>query len=602
MQLAALLRRAPAGTFLNSLIVMGGFVLSRVTGLLRDIIVSARFGTSADYGAYVAAFRITDLLYMVIIGGALGSAFIPVFIQLWERDGNARAWELASAVVTWALALLVGASVLLFVLAPWLTHWLYGGQGFDAPALQLTSDLTRLFLFSPLLLGLGGLAMAALNARDRFTLPALAPTIYNLGIIFGALFLTSLFNVGIWGLGWGVVLGALGYLLIQLPGLRALQMRLQLKWGRGLPELALVARQMGPRVFGQAASQISLLITAALTARLVLGAEKLAALNFAYQVMLLPYGIFALSLSTVAFPRLARLYSDGALDDLAAVVRRTLGSILYLTLPATVALIVLGQLVVRVLFQRGAFDDESLLFTSQALIGYASALPAFAASEILIRTFFAMQRTLIPVLVGLLQVALNLGLGLRFMADGADVGELALAFSIANNLEAIVLFVLLGGLLPGIWRSGAFWYSLLVALCATLLLGMALFGLRVASLDLLPALGLAAEYQWQRDLLPLLIWLGAVGFGGALLYLGITWLLGAQEPRTLLARLRRQSGSASRGAAQDGPLGRSMLRPYDRLRFLAEQALVERAEAVTKLVIAEAGDDFFAPMFAEAAT
>jgi putative peptidoglycan lipid II flippase len=502
--------------------------------------VSARFGTSADYGAYVAAFRITDLLYMVIIGGALGSAFIPLFTQLWERDGSGRAWELASAVVSWALAILVGASALLFVLAPWLTHWLYGGQGFDAAALQLTSDLTRLFLLSPLLLGLGGLAMAALNARDRFTLPALAPTVYNLGIIGGTL-LVSFFARPIWALGWGVVIGALGYLVVQLPGLHALGMRLRLRWGRGMPELITVAQQMTPRVFGQAASQISLMITAALTARLAFGAEKLAALNFAYQVMLLPYGIFALSLSTVAFPRLARLYNDGALDDLAAVVRRTLGTILYMTLPATVALIFLGDVVVRVLFQRGAFDNESLRFTSQALIGYASALPAFAASEILIRSFFAMQRTLIPVLVGLLQVALNLGLGLFFMADGADVGELALAFSIANNLEAIVLMVLLGSVLPGIWRSGAFWRSLAVALFCSFVLGAALFIERLRSLPLLPMLDINSVYVWQRDLLPLLIWLGAVGFGGAVLYLAITWLLGAQEPRALLARLRRQT-------------------------------------------------------------
>lgn len=198
MQLSAVLRRL--STQRNSLIVMGGFILSRLTGLIRDIVASYYFGTSAEMAAYGAAISTVDLLYLVIIGGALGSSFIPVFIELWERERPARAWELASAVVTWALIVLAIASAGLFVAAPWLAPLLYGGQGFTAATLELIVALTRLFLLSPLLLGLGGLAMAALNARDRFTMPALAPSIYNLGITGGALLAPWL---GIWGMAWG---------------------------------------------------------------------------------------------------------------------------------------------------------------------------------------------------------------------------------------------------------------------------------------------------------------------------------------------------------------------------------------------------------------
>ncbi len=531
--------RARTGLVFSSLIVMGGYLFSRITGLLREIVISAQFGTSAELGAYRAAFKVTDLLYMVIIGGALGSSFIPIFIQIWERDGQARAWRLASAVTTWALAILVVASVALWLAAAWLTRLFYGGQGFAAATLQLTTDLTRLFLLSPLLLGLGGLAMAALNARERFALPALAPAIYNIGIIGGALLLAP--TLGIWGLAWGVVAGAALYLLVQVPGLLALGMRLRPTLGNDLPEVRDVGVQMAPRVLGQAASQISILVTAALTARLALGAERLAGLDYAYQMMLLPYGIFSLSLATVAFPRLARLFAEQQYAELQERIRTTLGTILLLTLPATVALLLLAVPLVRVLFQRGAFDAISLDYTVVALLGYASALPAFAASEILIRSFFAMQRTWTPVLVGLLQVSLNLLLGTAALLLGGGVGALALAFSIANNVEALLLLLLLRRALPGIWHAPELWRSVQAALLASLLLGGVLWLVVQFSAAWLPALTLAGAYVWQRDLVGLVLWLAVVGVVGAVLYLLLAAALGAAPARQIMRRLRRQA-------------------------------------------------------------
>lgn len=555
---------AARGPLINSLIVMGGYMLSRATGLVREVVISRSFGTAAELGAFHAALRVTDLLYMVIIGGALGSSFIPVFIQVWERDGSARAWHLASAVVTWALALLALASGLLWVLAPWLTRWFYGGPGSSPAELDLTAALMRLFLLSPLLLGLGGLAMAALNARDRFTLPALAPATYNLGIIGGALLLAP--GLGIWGLAWGVVVGAIIYLLVQIPGLWGLGMRLRLTFDgapahapagaadgaapapRRPPELGTIARQMGPRVVGQAASQISLLVTAALTTWLAVGLERLAGLNYAYQMMLLPYGVFSLSLSTVAFPRLARLFADGQRAELVASIRRTLGTILFLTLPTTVALLVLTVPLVRLLFQRAAFDATSLLHTTEPLLGYALALPAFAAAEILIRAFYAMQKTWIPVLVGLLQVGLNLVLGTLALWLGYGVGMLTLAFSVANTLEALLLLLLLGRSLPGIWQTGRLWRSLGAALLGTLGLALLLLILEELSLPLLPFLASTGGYRWPADFWPLTGWLAGVGLAGTALYVGLAAAFGSTEACFCLGRVwqavRRRSSAA----------------------------------------------------------
>jgi len=538
VQLASLLRRARSGALASSLIVMAGFVLSRATGVLRDVIATALFGTSAEYTAYVAAFRITDLLYLVFIGGALGSSFIPVFIQAWEREGEGRAWELASGVVTWALMLLAAASAALFVAAPWLTAALYGGPEVTAATLDLITGLSRLFLLSPLLLGLGGLAMAALNARDRFTLPALAPSVYNLGIIGGAL-CAPLLGVGIWGMAWGVVAGALLYLLVQLPGLRALGMRIRPTLGRGVAELGQVARQMGPRVLGQAASHVSAAATLVLAARLPDGEPKIAALGIAFQVMLLPYGVFSLSLSQVAFPRLARLHAEGRHAELGADVRRTLGTILWLTLPAAAGLVVLGAPAVRVLFQRGEFDETSLRYTVAALSGYAAALPAFAASEILIRAFYAMQRTWTPVLVGLLQVGLNLSLGAALLGAGGDVDALALAFSLANNAEAALLMLLLARSLPGLWRDAGLWRTVLASLAASLAVGSGAIALRRALEPLEPALALGAAYSWRSDLPLLLGALITIALASTALYLALSLALGAAPARAALGRLRQ---------------------------------------------------------------
>jgi putative peptidoglycan lipid II flippase len=542
--MAGLSATAGRAALRNSLLVMGGFVLSRLTGLLRDMVVLAQFGTSAELGAYRAAFKLPDLLYLLVIGGALGSALIPLWIETLAKHGEQRAWRLASAVICWSLAALALCSALLALLAEPLVRWLYAGPGFDAPTLALTEDLTRLFLLSPLLLGLGGLALALLNALDRFLLPALAPSVYNLGILAGALLAAYLPpEQRIWALAWGVVGGALLYLLVQVPGLLRAGMRLSPTLGRGMPELPLLGRQLVPRLFGQAAAQINIVVTAVLVARLPGGAERLVGLDAAFQLMLLPYGVFALSLSTVAFPTLSRLYAGGQRAEMAATIRSTLATICLLTIPSAIALMVLSTPLVRLLFERGSFDALSTSLTVAPLIGYASALPAFAISEIVIRSFFAMQDTRTPVLVGLATVALNLLLG--GLAFGLNMGVLwiALAFSLANNLEALLLFLLLGRRLPGLWDDARLRRSLRgVALGSLALLGF-LLALRILSGALVPQLTTPAPgYRFPQDTPLLALWLLAVGALGALLYAAVAAWGGASEVRVFVGRLRARIG------------------------------------------------------------
>jgi putative peptidoglycan lipid II flippase len=528
-QLPARVRQLPA-----SLLMMAGFILSRLTGLLRDLLVSYQFGTSSALAAYNAAVTLTDLLYMVIIGGALGTAFLPVFSQRRRQSGDAAAWQLFNAVVSWALIVLGAASLLIWAAAPLLAPLLYGGRGFDAATLTLTADLMRLFLLSPLLLGLGGLAAETLKVRQHFLLPALIPTLYNLGMIGGALFAPQ---YGIFGLAWGVVAGAALYLLVQLPLLYRFGLRFVPTIRAEAAAVRRIAVQMGPRVLGQAAAQISLVVTLALAARLDDGDAKVSALRYAMTLMMLPFGIFALSLSSVAFARMADQAAAGNSAAVQTTIRVTLGRILWLTLPATAVLLALGEPLARLLFERGAFDARSLGYTGNALFGYALALPAFAASEILVRSFYALQRTWPPVLVGLGQVLLNLTIGSVLISRGADLAAIATGFAIANSIEALLLIVWLQRDLPGLWRNGPFIRTVLGATAASALVGGLLLLARILSADLVRGLQAFDGYRWQSDLAGLLLWNATAGLLALALYGGLSLLLQLAPAREIAGRL-----------------------------------------------------------------
>src|SRR6266545_1319203 len=405
---AASPRGARFGPFFNTLIVAGGYLLSRVLGLGRDVIISAQFGTLPEYGAYRATFSILDLIYIVIAGGALGSAFIPVFAGFLSEQREDDAWRLASGLLNLAFVALVLACLLIGLLADPLVA-LTIGRGFTPDQRALTALLLRLMLVQPVLLGLGGLAKATLESFDRFALPAIGSNLYNIGIIGGALLAPWL---GIYGLVWGVVVGAALFLLVQLPGLRAVGMRYiwnverrtqnaeqaarrsmfyALRSALYAPGLGRVGRLLGPRLFGQAAWQVNQIALVSFAS--ILGAGTVAANGYALTLMLLPHGLIALSLGTVIFPQLARLHAAGDRATFRDTTVGALRSVLFLALPASAILGILAQPIVRALFERGKFTAASTALTSEALVFYLLGLWAFAAAEIVVRSFYAMQDT-----------------------------------------------------------------------------------------------------------------------------------------------------------------------------------------------------------------
>jgi putative peptidoglycan lipid II flippase len=437
----------------SAAIVGAAFIVSRVLGLVREVIFAHRFGTSAELDAYISAFRIPDLLFLVVMSGAFGSAFIPVFGGFLARGEREHAWRLASAVITLTatVAIVLGAVILVFadpimryVVAPDLSP----------EAHRLATQMMRLLLLSPILLGLGIAAKGILEAQDLFTLPALAPVLYNIAIILAALLLAP--RWGIQGVAIGVIVGAALHVAVQVPGLVRTGLRFRPTWSRATPGLATVARLLAPRVVGQAAFQINFIAVNHFAA--ALGEGRVSGLNYAWQIMMLPHGVLALSISTVVFPTMARAYEHGDLDTVSATFAKALTPLLFLILPASVGLFELRTAIIQSVFQTGAFGVTSTSLVTEPLAFLALGLSAYAVVEVLARTFYALQDTKTPVITGIAIIIVNIALG-AILSPRIGHAGLAIALSVSTGIEAVALFALLRKQIDGLGAEFAWWFA-----------------------------------------------------------------------------------------------------------------------------------------------
>lgn len=424
------------------MIMMVAIMASRLTGVLREMVISYQFGTGRHYEAYLAGNRIPELVFQVVAGGAVASAFIPVFTGYLARDERDEGWRMVSSLFNLAIAILIPISAALIVLAPQVIRVI--APGFDEETSALAANLARVMLLSPIFFTLGCFATSVLNSHHRFLLASLAPSSYNLGIIAGAWFLAEPF--GIYGLALGSATGALLFLLVQMPGLWQVRMAYSRVLDIWHPGVRQVGKLMLPRTVGLGVAQLNFLVTLFLASGME---ERYAALNYAWTLTMMPLGIFAMAISTAVFPTLATQGAREQLDELRRTMASSLRLILYLTIPASIGLIVLRYPIIQLLFQRGEFDPLSTEWTAYALQFYAAALFAHSATEIVTRAFYALQDTRTPVVVAVVAMLINLALALvlvRFLSHGG----LALAASISATFEAVALLYLarrrLGGL------------------------------------------------------------------------------------------------------------------------------------------------------------
>ena len=515
-------------------LVMGAFVLSRMLGLVRVALVGSAFGTSADADAFGAASRVTETLFTLVAGGALASAFVPTFVSYLTRGDRDGGWHVASAVINLVLLVSLVVSLVAAIAAPWIVARVLA-PGYDSSTQVLTVALLRWMLASTVIFVVSGLLMGILNANDHFLLPALAPSMYNLGIILGVLLLAK--RWGVYGAAIGTVIGALMHLLVQVPAVFKLDWQYKLVLGLRSAGVREVGRLMGPRVLGGAVTQLNFWVNTNLASRIPANGV-VAALTQGWALMLLPQGIFAQAIGTVLLPSLSAQAARDERSEMRTTLMGAVRALLYLTLPASVGMVVLGRPLVVLFFQRGAFDAHSVAMVSWALSWYAIALVAHSELEVLTRAFYALHDTATPVWVGGGAMALNVVLSLLLrgifdrLGPGSAVdyapwmalGGLALANSIATILETLLLAWLLRKRLGGL-DGGAFWASLWRAGLGAMAMCGALLGFQA----LLP------------DANAWVLGGGGVVLGGVV-YLGATALLRSPELAVVLSAVRQRVG------------------------------------------------------------
>lgn len=455
---------------------MIALVVGQFAGLARSILVAETFGASPELDAFTAANRVSETLFLLVAGGALGSAFIPTFTGLLARAERQSAWRLASALanaVTLTVSLL---AVLLAVFAPQVVRYALAPGFSESPEFfALTVALLRIQLISAVLFGMGGLIVGILNAHHVFLIPALTPALYQLGIIFGVVVLSPM--MGIYGLAWGVVLGAIAYLLVQIPSLVRQKGKYSPTFGLENPDVRKVILLMGPRLVGVAVVQLNFWVNINLASRMQEG--SVASLNYAFSLMLMAQAAIAQSVAIAAMPTFSAQHALGKIDEMRASLAASLRGVILLAIPASVGLILLRKPLVSLLYQRGAFDEQDVQLVAWALLWFAAGLVGHSIMEVLTRAFYAQQDTKTPVIIGTVAMVLNVVLSFIF----ADLfgrlgwlphGGLALANSLATALEATALFMFIRLRLRGI-EGGQIRRGFLVSGLASLGMGICLW-------------------------------------------------------------------------------------------------------------------------------
>jgi len=398
---------------IRSAIVIGAFTsMSRVLGMIRDLLTAGMFGTTLAMSAFVVAFRIPNLFRRLFGEGALSSALIPVFMEVKKQEGDASAHRFASRVLSLAAVGLVMLTAAGILVAGFLM------QGADEGSSRaLILPLTQIMLPYMILICLVALCGAVLNSYHHFTTPALSPSLMNLTWIFTVLVICPLFGSTIeeriYGLAWGVLLSGVIQFVVQVPALKRIgfHFRFSLSWSD--PRITQVFLLTGPATLGLAVTQINTMINSLMAAWI--GPWAPAALFYSERLLYLPQGILATAMSTVLLPVFASHAAEKRNEDILTTINHSLRILMFVMTPAAIGLLVLSRSIVQMLFEWGEFDTRSTDLTTIALQCYAPGLLFFSFSKVFVPAFYAHKDTHTPVKIGIFSVLLNLALNILFL-------------------------------------------------------------------------------------------------------------------------------------------------------------------------------------------
>jgi len=511
----------------KSAISRGAFILgiasflSRLLGLVRDRLFASTFGAGDMLDAYYVAFRIPDFIFNLLILGALSSAFVPVFVKYLSKDKKNEAWEIANSLLNILFLATIVICGLLFIFMNYLV--LIVAPGFDQEKKELVILLTRIMLVSPILFGISNIFSCILNSFKSFFTYSLAPILYNLGIIFGVVFLVPEYKI--LGLAYGVAIGALLHGLIQLPQV----LKLGYKWKpsfnishKGVKE---IGKLMIPRSIALAFNQINLWVVTVIASTIASG--SVAVYNLANNLQSFPIGIFGVSFSIAAFPCLAEAVARKDAKLFQEQFSKTFLKILFFVLPVSILMLLERAQIVRLILGAGHFDWNDTYLTAQALGLFSISIFAQALIPLLARTFYSLSDTKTPVITSIISMSVNIIASL-ILVNYMGVLGLALAFSVASFLNVILLLIFLKIKVGGLDEKDIFREGIKIAI-ATL-------GLLIVAYGMLQIL--ANQVDMQTYLGVFLQALGAF-IAGLIVYLIVGLILKQENAKEFTSNLKK---------------------------------------------------------------
>ena len=501
-----------SGTIASAAIILGAASLvSRLLGLVRARILAGTFGAGDELDIYYAAFRIPDLVYSLLVVGAISAGFIPVFVSYLGKD-NKDAWYLANSVLNLMALSLIGVCFILIIFTPWLIKLIT--PGFSPEKLDMTIALSRIMFLSPFFLGLSAVFGGILQSFRRFLIYSLGPIMYNLGIIFGVLFLVEPF--GLKGLAYGVIIGALLHALIQIPTAYFCGFRWQPVLDIRFDGVKRIFKMMPPRIINLALYQITILIMTVIASFLAMG--SIAIYSLAYNIISFPLGVFGVSFSLAAFPNLSQAAQKKDKKAFVKTFSSTVRQILFFTLPAGILFIVLKTQIVQIILGTGRFDAADVMLTSQTLAYFSFSLFAQALILLFLRGFFAWEDAKTPLFTGFIATIVAL-FSAWFFSSLIGVAGLALALSLSCLAHLILLFIFLRRKV-GFLDMGNILSSGMRMILASLFTGLAMY----FSINLFNQLNL-------------LLQTGIVCIIGVLAYFFFAWIFKLEEQKIFLSSL-----------------------------------------------------------------
>ncbi len=512
-------------------IVALAVMLSRVLGLARELILAALFGAGRGMDAYITAFRAPNLLRDLFAEGALSVAFVTVFSKVGVEKGVDAAWVLARKMATLTLVFMsivtalgiIFAGPLMCVLAP----------GFDPAKSAFAIELTRIMFPFILLVSLAALVMGMLNSRNVFGVPALASSFFNLGSILGGVAVAWLIDPhfgprALVGIAIGTLIGGFLQLAVQLPSLRKVGFTFAFDFRWKDPQVKRVLMLMLPAVIAASAVQVNVMVNSVFAS--YLGDGAVSWLSYAFRLMQLPLGIFGVAIATVTLPAVSKIAAGGDMVHFRETLSKALRLALFLTLPATVGLVMMSDEIIGLIYQRGKFSAADTLQTGAALEFYASGLMAYACIKVLSPAFYALDRKWTPMVVSFASIALNVLLNWQLtFRMGMGHRGLALSTGLSAIANFLMLFMLMRRAAGGMQTA---------ALCASFarmtIAGAGLLGACVAGRHFL------ASWLGSPVLLDRAWSLLAVIAVAAAVYFGLCALLRVDEARDALALVRRK--------------------------------------------------------------